>query len=493
MLIGYVFRISMEINMSKFYGREYELSVLERLLDKKTASLVVIKGRRRIGKSSLITKFAEKHIFYKFEGIAPQKHTTAQTQRDQFSKQLQREFGVPIKADDWLDLLWFLADKVKKGRIIVLLDEISWMGDKDHDFLGKLKNTWDNYFKENPQLILILCGSVSTWIDKNILTSTGFAGRISIELTLQELPLYICNEFWGNQKAKISSYEKFKILSTMGGIPKYLEEINPKLPAEENIKHLCFEPSGILFRDFEQTFPDIMKSQTSAYKKIVSFLAGVNYASRDEIADIAGIELGGLVSEYLQDLESSGFIAKDQTWHVKSGTVSKLSHYRLKDNYMRFYLKYILPNKHRIESNMFKYQSLISLPAWESIMGLQFENLVINNRDIIFNLLQLNPADVIFANPFFQRKTSRQLGCQIDFMVQTKFQCIYVCEVKFSKYEVKPKVITEVQQKIDRLKRPKGFSYRTVLIHVNGVSQEIIDREYFTHIISFDELFYKMQ
>jgi hypothetical protein len=126
-------------------------------------------------------------------------------------------------------------------------------------------------------------------------------------------------------------------------------------------------------------------------------------------------------------------------------------------------------------------------------MGLQFENLVINNRDIIFNLLQLNLADVIFANPFFQRKTSRQLGCQIDFMVQTKFQCIYICEVKFSKYEVKPKVITEVQQKIDRLKRPKGFSYRTVLIHVNGVSQEIIDREYFTHIISFDELFYKMQ
>ena len=93
------------------------------------------------------------------------------------------------------------------------------------------------------------------------------------------------------------------------------------------------------------------------------------------------------------------------------------------------------------------------------------------------------------ANPFFQTKTARAPGCQIDYMIQTKFGTLYVCEIKFSKNAIDTAVIHQVQTKIDALKFPKGFSCRPVLIHVNGVTEEVIDRDYFAAIIDIEKMF----
>lgn len=167
-----------------FIGRDKELALLKRYLKKRISSLIVVRGRRRIGKSRLIEEFAKPYKFYSLSGIAPTEKSTAQTQRDEFASQLSRQGFPNIQATDWNDLFWLLGDKIKEGRQIILLDEISWMGSKDPNFLGKLKNAWDLHFKKNPKLILILCGSASSWIEKNILSSTGFVGRISFTLTL---------------------------------------------------------------------------------------------------------------------------------------------------------------------------------------------------------------------------------------------------------------------------------------------------------------------
>ena len=174
-----------------FTGRQRELRLLNDLLEKKVASLVVIKGRRRIGKSRLVEEFARNKPYYVFSGLPPSEQTTAQSQRDDFAKQLSIQTHLPeLMADDWGKLFLLLAEKIKTQRAIILLDEITWMGSKDPDFLGKLKNAWDLYFKKNPNLILILCGSVSVWIEKNIISSTGFFGRIALKITLEELSLH---------------------------------------------------------------------------------------------------------------------------------------------------------------------------------------------------------------------------------------------------------------------------------------------------------------
>ena len=164
-----------------FIGRTQELEELKLLFDKKSASLVVIRGRRRIGKSRLAKEFAKKYRFLHFTGTPPHPTTTPQNQRDEFMRQLAEQTSLPdVQADNWSKAFQLLASHTLKGRVIVLFDEISWIGSKDPDFLGQLKNAWDLKFKTNPELIFILCGSVSYWIEKNILSSAGFMGKNSI-------------------------------------------------------------------------------------------------------------------------------------------------------------------------------------------------------------------------------------------------------------------------------------------------------------------------
>ena len=230
-----------------FTGREEELSQLNALLKKKTASLVAVKGRRRAGKSRLIEQFAQGKQFYKFTGLAPIDGITAQDQRDEFARRLQLQTGLPrVSTDDWGNLLALLAREVKTGRIIILLDEISWMAMDDPTFLPKLKNAWDDDFKQNGELILVLCSSVSMWFEDHVLSSTAFFGRISWELQVDPLPLADCSKMLEAQGFKSSHTEKFKILSVTGGIPWYIEQIQGQFSADENIRRQCFTPGGMM-------------------------------------------------------------------------------------------------------------------------------------------------------------------------------------------------------------------------------------------------------
>jgi uncharacterized protein len=473
---------------AEFIGRKEELQQLNRLLQQKGPRLVVVKGRRRIGKSRLIKEFAKDYLFYEFAGLPPTSITTAQSQREEFTRQLEEKLDLKgIKSDDWGDLFTVLARHTRKGKIVILLNEISWMGSKDPDFLGKLKNAWDMQFNNNLKLILVLCGSVSTWIEKNIINSTGFVGRLTLTLTLDELPLFECNHFWDKYGEGVSAYEKFKILSVTGGIPRYLELINPKHSTEENIKQLCFVSSGTLVNEFEHIFTDIFSKRSKLYKNILEQLTNGSL-TQEILSKKINLPRTGELSEYLDDLVLSGFITRDFTWHLKTGKISKLSRYRLRDNYVRFYLKYILPNKAKIEKKNFHLKTLTALPGWDSMMGFQFENLVLNNHPSIISLLRIHPEDLVFDNPFFQRKTSRTPGCQIDYLVQTRFNSVYVCEIKFSRFEITADIIPEMREKLKRLKLPRHFSYRPVLIHVNGVREDVADSGFFSEIIDFSQL-----
>lgn len=470
-----------------FIGREIEMSRLKGLLKKKSASLIVVRGRRRIGKSRLLAEFGKDMRSLFFTGTPPHRKTTAQLQRDEFVRQLAR-LGIPgIHPDDWGNMFWNLSKNTERGRVLIVFDEISWMGSKDPEFLGKLKNCWDMYFSKNPQLILILCGSISSWIEENILSSTGFVGRITIDLVLEELPLNVCNAFW-HQKAKmISPYEKFKLLSITGGVPLYLEQIRPDLPAEQNIRDLSFTRGGLLVREFEEIFSDIFSKSTATHKAIINCLE----EGPKELAQICnelGKGRGGRYSKHLDELVKAGFVQRDFSWHLKSGKQSKLSRFRLSDNYLRFYLKYIAPNHAKIDRGGFLNLSLINLPGWDGVMGLQFENLVAHNRTILWKMMAISPEEIVMDGPFFQNATARQSGCQVDYMVQTRFNTLYICEIKFSKSPVGPQVIAEMEEKIKRLKIPKGFSIRPVLIHVNGVESSVLDRCYFDKVIDFGEL-----
>lgn len=251
--------------MDEFYGRHRELKILHELFDKRSASLVIIRGRRRIGKSRLAEKFCEsfKNHFI-FVGLPPEKNVTAVIERQHFAHDLEQQTGLGgLRTDDWNFLFHNLAQFTKTGRVLVILDEINWIGTKDPSFLGKLKTAWDRHFKKNPKLIMILSGSMSSWIEKNILSSTGYFGRVELDIILKELPLYDCNHFWRPLGDKVSAYEKFKMLCVTGGVPRYLESINPKVSTEENIRRLFYRKEGLFFKEFDRIFSDIFSTRSS--------------------------------------------------------------------------------------------------------------------------------------------------------------------------------------------------------------------------------------
>ncbi len=470
-----------------FIGRQEELFRLESLTRKQSSSLVVIHGRRRIGKSRLTQEFGKKRRFLSFSGLPPHEGTKAQEQRNEFARRLSKQTDLPpLQMHDWGDLFSLLARETKQGQVIIVLDEISWMAAEDPLFLGKLKNAWDWEFKQNPELILILCGSVSSWIEENILKSTGFMGRLSLTLFLQELSITASNQLLEAQGFQGSDYDRFKILSITGGIPRYLEEVQPHIPVEANIKELCFREGGVLFREFDDIFSDIFSKRSGTYKKIIQTIVSGSKELND-IAKELDITPSGHLTECLTDLIQQGFITRDYTWNFK-GEGKKLSHFRLSDNYLRFYLKCIEPNRFKIEKHHFVNSSVTSLPGWDSLMALQFENLVVNNHSLLIKYLPCSFADIVNEGPFFQRKTVRAMGCQIDYLIQTRYNTLFVCEIKFSRNPIRSEIIEEMKEKIHRLSLPKGFSCFPFLIHVNGVSDSVIEQEYFTRIIDFSSM-----
>ena len=113
---------------------------------------------------------------------------------------------------------------------------------------------------------------------------------------------------------------------------------------------------------------------------------------------------------------------------------------------------------------------------------------MINNRNEIIQKIGLSADDIIHAGPYFQRTTKNIAGCQIDLLIQTRINVLYVCEIKFSKNSLREDIAEEVQKKIDALVFPKGFSICPVLIHAGEVHDKLLEKNYFTHIVDLAEL-----
>ncbi len=262
--------------MNPFIGRKKEFQKLNDLRERRNARLVVVKGRRRVGKSRFIAEFArmhqEKSKFFSFTGLAPAKEITLQTQLDHFGRQLSLYLKTPnVTFNDWMDALIYLSHHISAGDII-LFDEISWMGSHDPAFVSKLKVWWDLTISPLDHVLLIFCGSISTWIEDNILNSTAFFGRVSLALTLDPLSISESSALLKGVEFKGSPFEFYKVLSVFGGIPWYLEHINPKEMADKNIKNLCFQKDGLLVNEFNRIFNDLFNGRGGVYKKILESL-----------------------------------------------------------------------------------------------------------------------------------------------------------------------------------------------------------------------------
>jgi len=482
--------------MTDFIGRAQERAEFSELLARRTSSLVTCQGRRRIGKSRFIRECAsEADSFFEFSGLPPRPGLTRKEQLNVFAEQLSRQSRTPrLPLDSWATAFQLLASQLPdRGTLVILLDEISWMGIGEPDFAGYIKNAWDELFSRRPRTVVVLCGSVSAWIDENILNNTGFVGRCSWQFHLRPLELHESQRFWGRAASRISTAEKLRFLAVTGGIPRYLEELNTRQTAEQNIARLCFHRGGMLFHEFESIFHDVFSRRATSCREIVLALVD-GPKSVDEISQSIGRERGGSLSQSLLELVSSGFLARDVSPKIPGlpGSRSARSQtrrirYRLSDNYLRFYLRYVEPHREQIMKGRFKWTALEQLENWDSVMGLQFESLVLENLDVVFDRLHIARHTVLFAGPWFQRKTQRQQGCQVDLLIQTR-RSLCVCEIRF-RNRIDASVVAEVDNKLAAMKLSGTRSVRTVLIHHGKLHPAIVEDNAFDFLLSADELF----
>ena len=477
-----------------FVGREKELASLRLLLDKRTSSLVACRGRRRIGKSTLIEEFARRNHcrLVNIDGLLPREGMTNQVQLDNFIEKLSAQTGVSgTRVSSWFEAFVRLDQiPVYDGWTVVLLDEVSWMGRYDVDFPAKLKSAWDTMLKQHDRWILVVCGSVSTWIKKNILENTGFAGRFSRDLVVGELPISQCKAFWGDAAGRLASSEIIDVLSVTGGIPRYLEEVNPALSADENIKRMCFERDGVLFGDFRAIFSQVFGEESVLKQRVLQSLVD-GPRTCIEVAEALDVGRGGSLSETLEVLVDAGFVTKDEGYNPETGKKARTVKYRLSDNYTRFYLKYVLPHETEIVSGTYLFDALASLPGWDSVLGFQFENLVVNNFRELVGPLHLEGIPVLSAVPYEKKAGKRckergEAGVQVDLLVQTR-KSIYVVEIK-RKRHIDESIEAEAARKVAKLCHQKGISIRTALVYDGELAPVVRGNGYFDAIVSSRDL-----
>ena len=278
------------------------------------------------------------------------------------------------------------------------------------------------------------------------------------------------------------------MLSVTGGIPRYLEEIDPALSAVENIRRLCFLPESVLRVDFDEMFRDVITHEQVFSETVLRCLAE-GAKTGTEIAAELGIGKGGRVSAALECLEEAGFVSSDSGRNPETGKPAREVRYRLRDNYSRFYLKYVEPMKKIIDEGAFELVSLNVLNGIDSVLGLAFENLVINNYRELIPLLNLKGALITSAAPYRRNGTRNgngRKGCQIDLLIQTQ-RTLCVVEIK-RRRDIGREVIDEVDAKVRAIARPDGVSTRAALVYDGNLSPAVVADGYFDSIVSFRDL-----
>ena len=276
------------------------------------------------------------------------------------------------------------------------------------------------------------------------------------------------------------------MLSVCGGVPRYLEEIEPSLSVDESLRRSCFTPGGYLFKDFDLMFDELYDKSSADRKAVLNALA-TKPMTVSEVAVALGKNRNGHLAEAMKDLVQAGFLAQERGVNPRTGELRQEIRYRICDNYVRFYLHTILPRRAMIEDGTYRFESLERLPGWESILGFQFENLVLGALPELVAKLHLDKSRILSMAPYRKSSAGRERGCQVDCLIQTR-RSLYVVEIK-RVASIGMEIIDEVEQKVSRLGCPGDVSVRPVLVYEGNLSPMVAEDGYFTAIIPAVELF----
>ena len=466
-----------------FFGRFNESETLNNLYKSSKSELLVMYGRRRIGKSTLVKNFMENKPFYSFEAIESQ---NTLEQIDHFVDQLKTQFDDSLisqmKFESWHDVFNYLTEKIinrkRNNKIIIFFDELQWMATRKSTLISLLKFYWDTKWKDH-NVMFILCGSIASFMIDKVVNSKALYGRITSEIHLKGLRIHEAAQFFQKKRSK---EEILSYLLVFGTIPKYLEMIRLDRSFDQNIGELCFSKHAVMIQEVEKIFYSQFQKETN-YLKIVNALKK-NMLSLDEISKKIQMSSGGGLKKYIDNLVKADIVGLHIPWDRDIN--SKVRKYKISDEFLSFYFKFIEPNKKLIAQstadNLFRTLTRDNFHIWS---GFAFERFCLKHSSYMAELMGFGKEVAIVGSHF--SKDDNQF--QVDLIYKRFDKVITICEIKHSKDKITTKIIPEMERKKSLLSIPRGYSVETALISLYGPDQALSDSGYFTHSVTLEDMF----
>lgn len=431
-------------------GREEEVKILTNMLSNDEAELVSVLGRRRVGKTYLLRETFKEHIVFEFVGI---QGGTLKENLNAFTFTLQQTFGkesVPGNIKSWLNAFQVLIELLSKQRstskMVIFIDELSWIAGKKPDFVKALGFFWNSWASKQ-KIVVAICASAAAWMIKNILKNRGgLHNRVTRQIYLQPFTCKEAKEYLHQRGLKFNNEQVTELYMTFGGIPHYLKLIENGKSVGQVVNSLCFSEKGALRNEFDNLYGALFSNHQPYIAVIIACYSKWKGVTQGEIVKYSGIPSGGTLTRILSELELSGFI----TSTVPFGKVKKEKIYRLVDEFSVFYLKF-MDGKINNDWNLISQSQPFKL--WK---GYAFENFCFKHVQHIKH--QLGIGSVITQQfAYHIQNPAAKANHQIDLIIDRNDQCINICEIK---YHSKPFIITKNYAEILK-QRMQYFGWET--------------------------------
>ncbi len=412
-------------------GRERECVLLQEYYDSPKAELVAIYGRRRVGKTFLVKSFFNQIFDFYFTGVF---ETPRSTQLRLFQSELERYSGRKrSKPKDWFEAFEQLRDylsSLDKERIVVFLDELPWMDTPKSNFVQAFSYFWNSWASGVSGMKFFVCGSATTWmVSKLIGDKGGMHGRVNRQIYLRPFNLSETQAFLRSKKIDWTQLQIAQIYMVMGGIPYYLDMVNPAYTVEENIDHLFFEEGSVLRTEYAFVFRSLFKD-SNLYQTVIETLAKKAIGmTREEIAQAAKLPNNGTLTEVLENLYRCDFIRSYTAFGKKShGQI-----FQLVDLFSLFHNRFVPQTN---SQDMHFWHNMQDVPAKRAWEGYAFEQVCLHHIPQIKQKLRIGGtlSEVCSwqCKPFTDKDGISYKGTQIDLLIDRRDQVIDLCEMKFS-------------------------------------------------------------
>ena len=373
----------------------------------------------------------------------------------------------------------------REEKKVIFIDEIPWLDTPRSGFLSALEYFWNSFASARKDVLLIICGSATSWIINKVLKNHGgLHNRVTYRIHLQPFTLYECEQYAKYLGMRASHYDLIEYYMILGGVAFYWSRLDKGLSVAQNIDNMIFSETGFLHNEFNELY-DSLFNEPESYLKIIHALGTIRIGmTRDELVKEGGISSNGKLTRMLEDLTECGFIKRIPSY----GGKAKDDLIQLVDNFTIFYYKYMKENLNNDEhfwSN--SYNSTIR-SAWT---GLAFERVCFQHIPQIKQAMGI--AGVATQCYSWKAKgDALSSGTQIDMVLDRRDNIINICEMKFSKgeYTITKDYAMSLNNKVERFIESTK-NKKTILltmITTNGV----VHNEYWNQIqcdITADELF----